>query len=397
MYTPSVFPLTPTHWNRSMTLTSPLADRDASLLAPWAMPSAASQGRRHPEPAHRYRSVFQRDRDRITHCSAFRRLSHKTQVFTGELGDYHRSRLTHTLEVASIARTLARALRLNEDLVEALALMHDIGHPPFGHAGEDVLNQRLSEAGGFSHNQQALRIVERLEMRYPQFPGLNLSHEVLAGQAYRTGPKEAIQRLEEHGNSESSSPLLEVQVVDMADSIAYNAHDADDALELGLLTPTDLMEVPLWQEATDRVLGRYPAISPLELRRAVVHELIDADVNAVLEETQSRLVEYSVETLVEVFAAPPLVSLPAEQRTKRLGLQSFLFTRVYRHPDVLTHRRAATQELGALFDCYLDFPERLPSPYREVAEQDGLPRAVGDFVSSLTDRTARDAFHRLPA
>src|SRR5690606_1530209 len=247
----------------SMTLNLTIDEREQALLAPWAMTSRASAGRQRPEPRHPYRSGFQRDRDRITHCAAFRRLSHKTQVFTGDLGDYHRSRLTHTLEVASIARTMARALSLNEDLVEALALLHDIGHPPFGHAGEEVLDQRLHEHGGFNHNAQALRIVERLEIRYPRFPGLNLSAEVLEGQHRRANKSAAF----------DTQPLLEVQVVDAADSIAYDAHDADDALELGLLTLDDLAELTLWREAAERVGSRYEGLTNLELRRAVIHEL----------------------------------------------------------------------------------------------------------------------------
>src|SRR5690606_12765688 len=191
----------------SMTLNLSVDAREQALLAPWAMSSARSVGRERPEPLHPYRSPFQRDRDRITHCAAFRRLSHKTQVFTGDLGDYHRSRLTHTLEVASIARTLARALRLNEDLVEALALLHDIGHPPCGHAGQDAPDERLAGHGGFSHNRQALRIVERLEIRYPEFAGLNLTREVLEGQQIRAN-KDSLPG--------GQSPLLEVQVVDVA-------------------------------------------------------------------------------------------------------------------------------------------------------------------------------------
>jgi dGTPase len=350
------------------------------------MSSARSAGRERPEPLHLYRSCFQRDRDRITHCAAFRRLSHKTQVFTGDLGDYHRSRLTHTLEVASIARTLARALGLNEDLVEALALLHDIGHPPFGHAGEDVLNERLADDGGFSHNRQALRIVERLEIRYPEFAGLNLPHEVLEGQRYRSEKK-----LRGHG----ASPLLEVQVVDVADSIAYDAHDADDALELGLLALDDLEEVTLWREARERLTRRYPELDVAQLRRAVIHELIDTEVGAVLAAIQQQLAEHHINSVDDVRHAPPLVVLPPELHAQKQELKSFLFTRVYRHPDVLAHRDIATRELAALFDAFASQPERLPLPYSSVATEEGVPRAVGDYVSSFTDRSARDAFTRL--
>jgi dGTPase len=209
--------------------------RERAILKPYAMFSELSAGREHPEPEHPYRGPFQRDRDRIVHSAAYRRLSSKTQVFTGELGDYHRTRLTHTLEVASVARTIGRALALNEDLIEALALVHDLGHPPFGHAGEDTLDECLAGEGGFSHNAQALRIVRELEIRYHEFPGLNLTREVLEGQGTRVS----------HDTSRLR-PLLEVQVVEAADSITYDTHDADDALELGLLSLDDLLKTALW-------------------------------------------------------------------------------------------------------------------------------------------------------
>ena len=257
-------------------------DRERAILAPYAMHSADSHGRRYPESLHPYRGPYQRDRDRILHCAAFRRLSQKTQVFTGDMGDYHRTRLTHTLEVSSIARTIARALRLNEDLVEALALAHDLGHPPFGHSGEDVLNECLKDDGGFNHNAQALRICELLETSYRELPGLNLTREVLDGQRQRSEKRK-------HGTSSldatrpTDSPLLEVQVVDAADSIAYDAHDADDALEVGLLVASQLLEVPLWREARERVAQRTPTLDERQLRRAIVHELIDWQVSDAIE------------------------------------------------------------------------------------------------------------------
>src|SRR3954464_1898089 len=233
------------------------------------MHSANSAGRSPSEAGHSYRGPYQRDRDRIIHSSAFRRLSLKTQVFTGDMGDYHRTRLTHTLEVSSIARTIARALRLNEDLVEALALAHDLGHPPFGHSGEDVLDECLQKDGGFNHNEQALRLFELLESAYADFPGLNLSAEVLEGQRYRA---------DKGGSEPHESPLLEVQAVDAADSIAYDTHDADDSLELGLLTLDQLLELPLWREARDRVENN-SKLKERALRRAIVHEILDWQVS----------------------------------------------------------------------------------------------------------------------
>jgi dGTPase len=248
-------------------------EREALTLAPWAMHAADSAGRVHEEQPHPFRSPYQRDRDRIVHSAAFRRLAHKTQVFTGYPGDYHRSRLTHTLEVTNIARTLARALALNEDLVETLALAHDIGHPPLGHAGEDTLDELLRGQGGFSHNAQALRIMELLETRYSSFPGLNLSREVLDAQSTRAR------------DATAPPPLLETQVVDAADSIAYDTHDADDAIELGLVALEELLELPLVAAAAARVREQQGPLAGMELRRAVLHELVDSQVAHLVTQT----------------------------------------------------------------------------------------------------------------
>ncbi|TWT88762.1 Deoxyguanosinetriphosphate triphosphohydrolase [Pseudobythopirellula maris] len=372
------------------------AERESLILAPYAMRGADSVGREHAEPGHPYRSPYQRDRDRITHSSAFRRLSHKTQVFTGELGDYHRSRLTHTLEVASVARTLARALRLNEDLVEALALAHDIGHPPFGHAGEGFLDERLADDGGFNHNRQALRIVCLLETRYPRFPGLNLSREVLDGQRRRGDkPARTESRLAPEPfpqtQAQRESPLLEVQIVDAADSIAYDSHDADDALELGLLELGELESVTLWSEAVERVRRRFAALSDAELRRAVIHELIDYQVSDLLTTTQQAIESHSADSIGAVRRAPPLAAPSPEVAEKKLVLESLLFRRVYRHPLVLESRAEAMTVLGERFDRAMEDPDRLPATYQRVARDEGTPRAVADYLSSLTDRAALSA------
>ncbi len=307
-------------------------------LAPYAMHDADSAGRVHPEPPHPYRNPYQRDRDRIVHSSAFRRLAHKTQVFTGTMGDYHRSRLTHTLEVASIARTVGRTLRLNEDLIEALALAHDIGHPPFGHAGEEVLDECLASHGGFNHNQQALRIAELLETRYPDFPGLNLTHEVLAGQRVRAEKSHAA--AEAGGNAPGR--LLEVQAVDAADSIAYDAHDADDAVELGLLTLAELDASSLWRTAGQRARRRYAALDDNQFRRAAVHELIDMLVSDLLEETQRRLAKVQPESAAAVLqSAAPLVAGASDLAEQQADLEQLLSQRVYRHPTVVQQRQHA--------------------------------------------------------
>jgi dGTPase len=347
------------------------------------MRSAASAGRVHPEATHSYRSPYQRDRDRIIHSGAFRRLAHKTQVFTGDMGDYHRSRLTHTLEVASIARTAARTLRLNEDLVEALALLHDIGHPPFGHAGEDALNACLAEHGGFNHNRQALRIVELLETRYPEFPGLNLTQEVLSGQQTRTA---------ESRRDRTSWRLLEVQIVDAADSIAYDTHDADDAVELKLLTLADLDESALWRTAARRARRRYVALDDEQFRRAAVHELIDMLVGDLLAASKERLAQTPLAGPEDAIAfGKPLIAPSEEMAPQKIELERLLYQRVYRHPTLLRQRRLAAELLAGMFAHYARDPRQLPASYAAIIECDGVPRAVADFLSGMTDRFAMEA------
>ena len=358
--------------------------RDKLLLAPYAMHSRHSAGRKHPEPLHPYRGPYHRDRDRIVHSAAYRRLSAKTQVFTGELGDYHRTRLTHTLEVASIARTLARALRLNEDLVEALALAHDLGHPPYGHAGEDVLAACLAGQGGFSHNEQALRIVELLEQRYPEFPGLNLSLEVLAGQATRI-----------RHDTRAARPLLEVQVVEAADSVAYDTHDADDALELGLLTLEQLSETALWREAAQRVGARYAALTGPELKRALLHELIDWQVGDLLEQSRLNIQHCGLTCADDVRRSDLVVKASGELAAKKIELERFLHQRVYRHPQVLTQRELAQHELRELFAGYCARPELMPDRFGQRIADYGLARTVADYLAGMTDRFARHEYARL--
>jgi dGTPase len=361
-----------------------IAAREHALLAPYAMHSAQSAGREHPEPEHPYRGPFQRDRDRIVHSAAYRRLSWKTQVFTGELGDYHRMRLTHTLEVASLARTLGRALALNEDLIEALALVHDLGHPPFGHAGEDLLDECLREEGGFSHNAQALRIVRELETRYHEFPGLNLTREVLEGQRTRIAH-----------DAVAARPLLEVQVVEAADSIAYDTHDADDALELGLLTLDELLSTELWSAAAARVRRRAAALASGELRRAVLHELIDWQVGDLLARAAKRLVDPAIDSPLAAREAGPIVAASQELAEQKHHLEVFLRQRVYRHPDVLAHRQTAQARLRTMFAGYVAQPQLLPEGFRGRAGKTGLRRSVGDYLAGMTDRFAQREFERL--
>jgi dGTPase len=360
-----------------------IADREAVLLAPYAMHSGDTRGRQHAEPEHPYRSPFQRDRDRIVHSSAYRRLSGKLQVFAGEKGDYHRTRLTHTHEVSSIARTIGRALRLNEDLIEALALFHDIGHPPFGHAGEDALNECLADRGGFSHNRYALTIANELEVRYQSFLGLNLTREVLESQAGRIDKSNA-----------GTAPLLEAQVVDVADSMTYDAHDTDDAVKLRMVTMEELAEIPLVRESIERVHDRFGKLRGQLLRKAVVHELIDRQVTDVLGTAGEALMRRDFESVEQArrsnYRVQPSPGL-AEQKAE---LESFLYTRVYRHPDLVEMRSRAREQLHAMFLGYCRRPALLPRRFQDRAEAIGIAQSVGDYLAGMTDRYCEQQYER---
>jgi len=302
-----------------------VAEREQALMAPYAMYSQNSVGRKHVEREHPYRGPFQRDRDRVLHCAAYRRLADKTQVFTGA-GDYHRTRLTHTLEVASISRTIGRSLRLNEDLIEALALLHDIGHPPFGHAGEDALSECLSDVGGFSHNAYALTLVEELEVRHTAFPGLNLTREVLEGQSARAN------------KADTPRSLLEVQVVDVADSITYDSHDTDDAVAMNFLTLEELRETTLVREALERVRENSGELSDPMLRKALVHELIDWQVGDVLTHADRWLRDNQPGNANELREGDFRLAPGHELAVKKSELESFLYSRVYPHEKINQER-----------------------------------------------------------
>jgi dGTPase len=347
------------------------------------MHSGDSGGRGRPESEHPYRGPFQRDRDRILHSSAFRRLSGKTQVFTGEMGDYHRTRLTHTFEVASIARTIGRALRLNEDLIEALALFHDIGHPPFGHAGEDALDACLAEFGGFSHNQHALTIAEELESRYHGFPGLNLSREVLESQMTRVDKR-----------ATELQPLLEAQVVDAADSITYDAHDTDDALKLGLLSLDQMSHLRLIAEIRGRVSAHFAGISGDLLHKAVVHELIDFQVSDLLVHCGQELAARNFTSAQQARTAATIITPSPQMARLKAELESFLYEQVYRHPQLLAIRRQARERLQKMFQGYLRRPELLPKQFQLRSESRGLARSVGEYLAGMTDRYCDRQYER---
>jgi dGTPase len=367
---------------------STIAEREAALVARYAMHSADSRGRQHAEAEHRYRGPFQRDRDRIVHSSAFRRLSGKMQVFTGDMGDYHRTRLTHTHEVASIARTIGRALRLNEDLIEALALFHDIGHPPFGHAGEDALDECLAGHGGFSHNEFALTLAEELESRYPAFPGLNLTFEVLEGQATRSDKDAAYA-------TTGLAPLLEVQVVEAADSVTYDAHDTDDAVKLRLVVLDELASCSLVREALETVRSTYANLREDLLRKAVVHQLIDRQVTDVLETSAAILATSGDMTAQEVRRSAIRVTASRELSEQKHELERFLYDQVYRHPRLIEVRALAQGRLKQMFDKLCLQPELLPPHFQKRARTVPLPRAVGDYLAGMTDRFCDQQYQRL--
>ena len=353
-----------------------LDDREHLTLASYAMHSRDSAGRKYPEPPHPYRGPFARDRDRVLHSSAFRRLSGKMQVFTGEMGIYHRTRLTHTFEVASVARTLARVLRLNEDLTEALALLHDIGHPPYGHCGEDVLRECLRDHGGFSHNRFALVLAEQLEQRYDRIPGLNLSLETLGGQDVRGHKAEA---------ARGRAPLLEVQIVDAADSIAYDAHDVDDALQLGLLSLSDLHPLRIIRRTLDRVEAKHGKVAPHRIRQTLVHELIDLQVGDLLGRSLDTLFPLQGRTAAEVCLEGVRLGHSDPLADERAELEAFLFGAVYRHPRLMAVRRAAADRLRFLFETLVARTQRLPLRFRLRASEMAPARAVGDYLAGMTD------------
>jgi dGTPase len=365
-----------------------IAERESAVLARYAMHSADSRGRKHPEREHSYRGPFQRDRDRIVHSSAFRRLSGKMQVFTGDMGDYHRTRLTHTHEVASIARTIGRALRLNEDLIEALALFHDIGHPPFGHAGEDALDECLAGHGGFSHNEFALTLAEELEARYAAFPGLNLTYEVLEGQATRADKDAAYA-------ASGQAPLLEVQVVEAADSMTYDAHDTDDAVKLQLVAIDELGACALVRDALTDVRSHYTNLREDLLRKSVVHQLIDRQVTDVLHTSAEILATAGGLSAQQVRRSPIRITASRELNEQKRELESFLYDRVYRHPRLIAVRGQAQERLKRMFQKLCEQPELLPPHFQARARVVGLPRAVGDYLAGMTDRFCDQQYERL--
>jgi dGTPase len=379
-------------------------------LAPYASKPEESRGRLHPEPEHPTRSAFQRDRDRIIHSTAFRRLTHKTQVFVYHEGDHYRTRLTHSLEVAQIARTISRALGLDEDLAETLALAHDLGHTPFGHAGEEALNVEMARFGGFSHNDQTLRILTRLERRYAEFDGLNLTWESLEGTVKHNGPLRGagIERsvpptIAEydtcHPLALETFPSAEAQVASLADDVAYNNHDIDDGLRAGLFAVADLADVPFVGPVFHGVASRYPGIEEPRLIHESIRRLIDRMVGDLIGETCGRLADSALGSVDEVRALnAPIVDFSDEMRRNDRALKEFLFERMYRHHRVKRMSSKAHRVVHDLFALYLAEPQRLPREWRELAAGPNEPstaRVAADYLAGMTDRFALGEHHRL--
>jgi dGTPase len=366
---------------------------EEKLLASYAVKSNASRGRAHPEEEHPYRSVFQRDRDRIIHSTAFRRLEYKTQVFIYHEGDYYRTRLTHTIEVAQISGCIARALGLNEDLCEAIALAHDLGHTPFGHAGEKALNELMKDEGGFEHNRHGLRVVDKLEERYPDFAGLNLSWEV------REGIIKHVTSYDSPSPSEfepERMPSLEAQVVNVADEIAYNSHDLDDGLTANLLSENSLEDVELWREVRGDVARQKASLDRKHRKYQIIRRLIDFQATDVLEMTLSRLDGTGISSVEDVRSRrEAVVSFSPSMQKKNEGLKEFLLENMYLHYRVVRMTEKAERFIKQLFNAYLSCPGQLPPGTQVRLKTESPQRVVCDYVAGMTDRFALDEYKKL--
>ena len=366
---------------------------ETRYLAPYAMKSCDTRGRAFPDQEPPYRSSFQRDRDRIVHTTAFRRLQYKTQVFVNLEGDHYRTRLTHTLEVAQVGRTIARALGANEDLTEAICLAHDLGHTPFGHSGEETLHELMAGHGGFDHNRQSLRIVEKLEKRFPEWDGLNLTWEVREGIVKHTTKFD-------DGGGEGYEPdkmaTVEGQITNVADEIAYSSHDLDDGLRAGIIRSGDLAGLALWQEVID-ALG---LVLPLEvgamLRRRAVRRLIRIQVTDAIQETRRRLEECGALSATEVRAlSENVVAFGTELETRNRELKDFLMSRFYRHYRLNRMAAKARRVLTRLFEAYVADPYQLPGSTQDRLEEEDLHRVVCDYLAGMTDRYALQEYQKL--
>ncbi len=366
--------------------------QERAALAPYAQKTGDTAGRKYPEPPHPHRTAYERDRARIIHSRAFRRLEYKTQVFLNGTGDHLRTRLTHTIEVASISRTIARALGLNEDLTEAIALAHDLGHPPFGHSGEETLDELMRGNGGFDHNDQSVRIVELVEQKYPRFPGLNLSFEVLEGlkkhAAFYDPPEPTADRY--------ACPSLEAQIANLADEITYYSHDLDDGLDFHLITAGQLAALGAWTHSHDEVRRHFPKLRGPELHSYVIRSIIDRQVQDVIATSAESIRKARVQSADEVRRQPkPLIRYSATLLRANRSLRRFLYQNLYYHPRVADVNQNACRMLREVFGAYLAKPSLLGKTTAKRIEADGLHRTVCDYLSGMTDRYLLEEHARL--
>ena len=376
-----------------------IEDIELKTLAPYAMKAKDSRGRVYKEEEHPYRTCYQRDRDRVIHSTAFRRLEYKTQVFVNHEGDYYRTRLTHTLEAAQIAVSMARNLGLNPDLTEAIALAHDIGHPPFGHSGEHELHELMKDHGGFDHNIQGLRVVDLLEERYPDFKGLNLTWEVREGINKHSTPYDrsgCLPQLEPE-----KSPTLEAQIVDLADEIAYDNHDLDDGLTSGLIKEEDIREIPLWKKICEGISKAHPSMSGSIRKYQMVRSLINAEVTDLINESEKRIKGFRIDSAESARSTPErTIAFSEGLFEERKPLKKFLYDNLYMHSRVVKMADKSRRFIREMFNYYISNPERLPQASgerlktgsRETADK---YRAVCDYVAGMTDRYALDEYIKL--
>ena len=363
------------------------------ILAPYATKSGETAGRVHKEKEHDYRTPYQRDKGRIIYSTAFRRLEYKTQVFVNHEGDHYRTRLTHTLEVVQIAKTIARALRLNSELAEAIALAHDLGHTPFGHSGEDTLAELMSEHGGFDHNSQGLRVIDLLEEIYPEFNGLNLTFEVREGVIKHSTP---FDRPRPYIPFEvKGSPSLEIQVVDIADEIAYDNHDLDDGLTSRLIKEDKLSGIPLWKDVLKSVKADYPNISGKIRKSQIIRKLINLEVTDLIKNTERRLKKFKIKSPADVRKFPErIVCFGRGMAEARQPLREFLVNELYQHYRVVRMSKKACRFIKDLFNVYTENPEQLPSSQSKRLKKEGKHRVVCDYIAGMTDRYALDEYRK---
>jgi len=364
------------------------------IFAPYAMKSYNTRGRFYKEQEHAYRTVYQRDRDRVIHCAAFRRLEYKTQVFVNHEGDYYRTRLTHTLEVAQIARTIAHALRLNIDLTEAIALAHDLGHTPFGHSGEEALNELMSGHGGFNHNLQSLRVVDLLEEKYPDFPGLNLTWEVREGIVKHSSVFDKAGSFRDLAPKER--PTLEAQIVDIADEIAYDNHDLDDGITSGLISQPELEQLEIWDNIYRGIAQRYPRKNPEIIKYLIINSLINLQVTDLIREVEAKIKSFRIKSVQNIKKMDKKIATFSKRMQRlRRPLRTFLMDRLYRHYRVIRMSEKAKHFIKQLFQVYINKPKGLPAHIQEKIRGRSVRRVVCDYIAGMTDRYALDEYKKL--